>query len=59
MSSSDQVLRKNADFFAYSAGDMLGIDLEIVTYKLNVYKGVKTVKKKKRNFGLEKDKIIE
>ena len=54
-----QVLRQNADIFAYSAADMPGIDPEIVTHKLNVYKGVKPVKQKKRNFGLEKDKIIE
>ena len=38
---------------------MPGIDSEIVTHKLNVYEGVKPLKKKMRNFGLEKDKIIE
>ena len=38
---------------------MPGIDLEIVTHKLNVCEGVKPVKQKKRNFGPEKDKIIE
>ena len=38
---------------------MSGIDPKIVTHKLNVYDGVKLVKQKKRNFGPEKDKIIE
>ena len=51
-----QVLRKNADLFAYSAADMPGIDHEIVMHKLNVYEGVKPVKQKKRNFGLKKTK---
>ena len=43
-----QVLRQNADIFAYSAADMPGIDPEIVTHKLNVYDGVKLVKQKKK-----------
>ena len=54
-----QVLRQNADLFAYSTANMPGIDPEIITHKLNVYDGVKLVKQKKRNFGPEKDKIIE
>ena len=54
-----QVLRHNADLFAYSAADMPGIDPGIITHKLNIHEGVKPVKQKKRNFGPEKDKIIE
>ena len=54
-----QVLRQDADLFAYSAADMPGIDPEVITHKLKIFKGVKPVKQKKRIFGLEKDKIIE
>ena len=54
-----QVLRQNADLFAYSAADMPEIDPKIVTHKLNVYERVKPVKQKKRNFGLKKTKSMK
>ncbi|CAO2822583.1 unnamed protein product, partial [Amaranthus hypochondriacus] len=54
-----EVLRQNADLFAYSIADMPDIDPEVVTHKISVYDGVKPKKQKKRNFGAEKDKIIE
>ena len=30
-------LRENIDIFAWSHEDMLGIDLSVITYRLNVY----------------------
>ena len=39
-----QVLRQNVNLFAYSATDMPGMDLEIVTHKISVHEGVKPIK---------------
>ena len=39
-----QVLRQNADLFAYLATDMPSIDPKIITYKLKSFEGVKPVK---------------
>ena len=49
-----QVLKQNADLFSYPAADMPDMDPKIITHKLKIFEGVKLVKQKKRNFGLEK-----
>ncbi|KAK6127697.1 hypothetical protein DH2020_038571 [Rehmannia glutinosa] len=52
-------LRRNIDVFAWSAGDLLGVDPAQVTHHLNVDKTVRPVKQKKRPFGAEKDGIVQ
>ena len=52
-------LRENIDIFAWSHEDMLGIDLSVITYRLNVYPSSKPVRQKKRVFALERDNAIK
>ncbi|KAL0440213.1 UNVERIFIED_CONTAM: hypothetical protein Slati_2504300 [Sesamum latifolium] len=52
-------LRRNADIFAWTPQDLEGIDPKVITHHLNIDRGVKLVKKKKRHFGPEKDRIIQ
>ncbi|KAL0445844.1 UNVERIFIED_CONTAM: hypothetical protein Slati_1712300 [Sesamum latifolium] len=58
----DQVvncLRKNKDIFAWTPQDLEGIDPGFITHHLNLDPSIRPVKKKKRHFDPEKDKIIE
>ena len=51
-------LRDNADVFAWSAADMLGIPMEVITHHLQADPSVKPIKQKKRNFALERQRAI-
>ena len=52
-------LRENIDIFAWSHEDMLGIDLSVITYRLNVYPSSKPVRQKKKVFALKRDNAIK
>ena len=45
-----QFLRKSIDVFAWIHEDMLGIDLSVITHRLNVYPSSKLIRQKKRVF---------
>ena len=47
-------LRQNKDVFAWKQADMGGIDLAIITHRLNVSPSFKPVKQKRRSFALER-----
>ena len=44
--------------FAWSHADMVGINPETITYKLNVHPEVRPVKQKRRKVGIERKKVI-
>ena len=52
-------LRENIDVFAWSHEDMPGIDLSIITHRLNIYPSSKPVRQKKRVFAPERDNAIK
>ena len=52
-------LKQNVDVFAWKQEDMGGIDLAVITHKLNVAPSFKPVKHKRRSFALEKQKAID
>ena len=52
------LMKENADLFVWSVANMPGIDLTIITHKLNVIEGSKSVKQKKRSMALENDKVV-
>ena len=54
-----QFLRKNIDVFAWSHENMPGIDLSVITHRLNVYPFSKHVRQKKRVFAPERDNAIK
>ena len=59
---SDQLLRflyDNADVFAWSPSDMLGIPSKVITHKLNVDPSFRPVRQKKRNFAPERQEAIK
>ena len=49
-------LRQNKDVFAWKQQDMRGIDLTIITHRLNVNPSFKPVKQKRRSFAPERKK---
>ena len=51
-------LRQNRDIFAWKQADMGGIDLAIITHRLNVNPSFKPVKQKRRSFAPERQKAI-
>lgn len=52
-------LRKNTDIFVRDTHDLTGIDLRIAEHCLNITKGVRPVKQRKRHFREEKDSHCE
>ena len=54
-----QFLRKSIDVFAWSHEDMPGIDLSVITHRLNVYPSSKPVCQKKGVFASERDNTIK
>ena len=54
-----QFLRKGVVVFVWSHDDMLGIDPNVITHRLNVYPSSKPVRQKKRVFAPERDKAIK
>ena len=51
-------LKQNKDVFAWKQEGMGGIDLAIITHRLNVSPSFKAVKQKKRSFAPERQKAI-
>ena len=49
-----QVLVRNVDMFAWTTEDMPGVDPEIMSHRLSVYKEARPVAQKKRKQGKEK-----
>ena len=43
-------LRNHFDVFVWSTTDMLGIDLEVISYSLNIDSAHQPIKQKKRHF---------
>ena len=54
-----QFLRKSIDVFAWSHEDMPGINLSVITHRLNVHPSSKPVCQKKRVFAPERDNAIK
>ena len=52
-------LRKNIDVFAWSNEDMPGVDLSVITHRLNVHPSSKLMRQKKRVFAPERDIAIK
>nr|KYP53835.1 hypothetical protein KK1_024409 [Cajanus cajan] len=52
-----EILR-NADFFAWSSTDMLGIDADFICHKLAIHKEAKPVTQRKRKVGGERQEAI-
>ncbi|XP_075665626.1 uncharacterized protein LOC142635330 [Castanea sativa] len=54
-----QFLKKSIDVFAWSHEDMPGIDLSVITHRINVYPSSKPIRQKKRVFAPEQDNAIK
>ncbi|XP_074351399.1 uncharacterized protein LOC141690504 [Apium graveolens] len=52
-------LQENKDVFAWTAADIPGIDMGLITHKLNMDPNRKTVKQKKRIFAPERQEAIK
>lgn len=59
MSNFITYLEQNLDVFACPPSDMLGIDLDVSTRKLNVYPQFKPIQQKKWNLGQDKQKATK
>ena len=53
------VVRRYHDVFAWGPEDMPGLDASIARHRLNVHPQAMPVKQKKRNFAVERQKVIE
>ncbi|KAJ9558342.1 hypothetical protein OSB04_012956 [Centaurea solstitialis] len=51
-------LQEHSDCFAWSHEDMVGIDPDIISHKLNVDPSFKPIKQKRRKFAPERNKVI-
>ncbi|XP_072087192.1 uncharacterized protein [Arachis hypogaea] len=49
-----RLLQENADLFAWTFGDMPGIDPSVITHKLAISPAARPISQKKRNLGTEK-----
>ena len=47
-------LVKNADLFAWTAADMPGVDPQVITHRLSLYKEARPIAQKKRHLGEER-----
>ncbi|CAA0829049.1 Unknown protein, partial [Striga hermonthica] len=54
-----ELIREFADIFAYTAGELTGIEARVIEHRLNIDLTVKPVKQKRRHHGAKMDKIIE
>lgn len=54
-----QFLKKSTDVFAWSHEEMLGIDPNVITHRLNASSSYKPVHQKKRVFAPKRDKAIK
>ena len=50
-----QALKKNVDLFAWTAAEVPGVNPEVITYRLSVYKEARPVAQKKINHGEKKE----
>jgi hypothetical protein len=48
-----ELLKRNADLFAWHPKDMSGIDESVITHKLSLFSNVKPVSQRKRRLGEE------
>jgi len=46
-----QVLTNNADLFAWTTTDLLGVDLRIASHRLSIFSKARSVSQKKRKLG--------
>ncbi|KAL2248293.1 UNVERIFIED_CONTAM: Retrovirus-related Pol polyprotein from transposon opus [Sesamum indicum] len=53
------LLRKNADVFAWSLSDFVGVAPEVIVHRLNVDPTMRPVQQKKINFSTEKNQVIK
>ncbi|XP_042437096.1 uncharacterized protein LOC122023066 [Zingiber officinale] len=53
-----QCLTRNRDIFAWSPKELLGVKPEVTEHRLHLLPNSRSVKQKKRNFSVEKNKII-
>ena len=51
-------LEQNMEVFSWKQEDMGGVDLAVITYRLNVNPSFKQVKQKRRSFAPERQKAI-
>ena len=51
-------LQENADCFAWTHEDMVGIDPNVISHKLNIDSTFKPIKQKRRKFAPERNKVI-
>ena len=58
ISSFIHFLKQNMEVFAWKQEDMGGVNPAVITHKLNVNPSCKTIKKKRRSFALERQKVI-
>ncbi|KAJ9538829.1 hypothetical protein OSB04_031562 [Centaurea solstitialis] len=56
--ANQQTNKEHSDCFAWSHEDMVGIDPNIISHKLNVDPSFKPVKQKRRKFAPERNKVI-
>ena len=54
-----QFLKKSKDVFVWSHEDMPGIDLSVITHRLNVSSSYKPIRRKRRVFAPERDNAIK
>ena len=54
-----QFIKKSKDVFAWSHEDMFGINLNVITHRLNISPSYKLVCQKRRVFALEWDNAIK
>ena len=52
-------LKKSTDVFAWSHEDMPGLDLSVITHRLNVYPSFKRIWQKKKVFAPKRDNAIK
>ena len=52
------LLRKNIDIFAWQYSDMTGVSRNLAEHRLNTYRSVASVAKKRRTMGAEKTKAM-
>ncbi|KAL0400314.1 UNVERIFIED_CONTAM: Retrovirus-related Pol polyprotein from transposon gypsy [Sesamum radiatum] len=54
-----EFLRKSVDLFAWSPSDFKGIDPEVIVHRLNIDPLARSIRQKKRSFGVERNRVIE
>lgn len=57
--TDDGLLKDNVDMFAWKPADLQGIGLKVIVHRLNIDSNTKPIKLEKRNFGIERNKMIE